>query len=408
MKTVIHYKWGEYLPVTETWIYAQINNLKKYKPVIYCANTLNLDIYPTRIVRSLELKRGIKNPAVFFHKAANRMLKLYPKFFISLFKDKPHLIHAHFGDSGYNFLRLKKIFKLPLITTFYAIDLSALVNEEPAWRLRYKKLFKEGEKFLVEGSHMKKCLTELGCPEEKITIQHLGVDLGQIKFVPRKLNHDEEIKILISARFIEKKGIPFALEAFRRLKQRRPELKLKLTVIGDSDGSPEAEKERRKILAIIKKYNLEKNVNLLGFQPHSIFIKELYNHHILLQPSIRATNGDIEGGLPVSITEAACSGMPVLSTNHCDIPEVVINYESGYLVPERDIRTLAEKLDFLVSNPNIWPELGLRARKHIQENYNINKQVRLLEEIYDKVLGKFKDENLKTIANANIRPFWQK
>ena len=58
MKTVIHYA-GLYLPITETWIYGQIKNLRKYCPIVYATSTENLDIYPTEKIRSLELKKGI-------------------------------------------------------------------------------------------------------------------------------------------------------------------------------------------------------------------------------------------------------------------------------------------------------------------------------------------------------------
>ena len=300
-------------------------------------------------------------------------------------RDKPNLVHAHFGLSGYNFLKLKKIFKLPLVTTFYGCDLSLLPSQNPEWKIKYKELFKEGEKFLVEGNQMKKCLIELGCPEEKIIVQHLGIDLDRINFVPRKLSENEGIGILISASFREKKGIPYAIEAFGRVKQAHPELKLKLTIIGDSGCSPAEEAEKEKIFGVIQKYNLKDCVNMLGYQPYPVFLRELYRHHLFLHPSIHASDGDTEGGAPVSIIEASASGMPILSTTHCDIPEVVINGKSGYLVPERDRDALAEKLEFLVLNPGIWEQMGKKGREHVEKTHDVIAQVQRLEEIYDKV-----------------------
>ena len=126
----------------------------------------------------------------------------------------------------------------------------------------------------------------------------------------------------------------------------------------------------------------------MGYQPFSVFIKELYKHHIFLSPSIQALNGDTEGGVPVSIIEASASGMPILSTTHCDIPEVVINGKSGYLVPETDTNILAEKLEFLISHPHIWPKMGQVGREHIEKNYDVVTQVQKLEEIYDKAIKK--------------------
>jgi colanic acid/amylovoran biosynthesis glycosyltransferase len=387
MKTVIHYKAGPYLPITKTWLYGQIKNLRRYQPIVYAHKTENKDIFPTEKIRSLELKAGLRDPWTFFNAAWRKVFNFYPSFALFLMKDKPKLVHAHFGPSGYMFLKLKRIFKIPLITTFYGYDLSSLPSQHPAWKMKYKKLFREGEIFLVEGSHMKKCLIELGCPEEKIIVQHLGIDLDLIKLVPRKLlSEDEEIRILISASFREKKGNPYAVEAFGRVKQAHPELKLKLTIIGDSRGSPAEEEEKKKIFNTIQRYNLKDCVNILGYQPYSVFLRELYRHHIFLHPSVHASDGDTEGGAPVSIIEASASGMPVLSTTHCDIPEVVIDAKSGYLVPERDTDALAEKLEFLVLKQDLWERKGLCGREHIEKNYDVEKQVQRLEEIYDEVL----------------------
>jgi colanic acid/amylovoran biosynthesis glycosyltransferase len=391
MRTVIYYKAGSYLagsylPITETWIYGQIKNLKKYRPIVYASRKENLDIYPIENIRSLDLKPGISNLHNFFNKGWNEVFHFYPSFIFYLIKDKPNLVHAHFGPSGYSFLKLKKIFRLPLITTFYGYDLSLLPNQYPEWKRKYRKLFREGELFLVEGNHMKRCLIELGCPEGKIIVQHLGIDLERIKFIPRKLGKDEEINMLISSSFTEKKGIPYAVEAFGLVKQKNPKLKLKLTIIGDLQGDTTGEIEKKKILDIIKKYNLKDYVDMLGYQPYPVFLRELYNHHIFLHPSIHASTGDTEGGAPVSIIEASASGMPILSTTHCDIPEVVKDGESGYLVAERDVNALAERLEFLVLYSGIWEQIGKKGRAHIEKNYDIKKQVQKLEEIYDKVL----------------------
>jgi len=385
MKTVIHYIADSYLPITETWIYGQIKSFRRYRPVVYALNTENLDIYPTEKIRCLELKDGLGDLTTFLNKGWNKLFNFYPGFLFFLVKDKPCLIHAHFGPSGYSFLRFKSMFKLPLITTFYGFDLSKLPHQNSKWKLRYRKLFKEGDCFLVEGHHMKSHAMELGCSEEKIIVQHLGVDLNQIKFLPRRPEASDRIGVLIAGRFREKKGIPYGIEAFGRLRRAYPQLQLDLTIIGDSNGAPEEEKEKEKILTTIKKHRLNHYVRMMGYQPHSVFLREVERHHIFLSPSVHASNGDSEGGVPVSLIEASASGMPILSTNHCDIPEVIVDGQSGCLVPERDVRALTEGLEFLVSNPHMWERMGEEARQHIEKHYNIARQIDRLEEIYDMI-----------------------
>lgn len=390
MKTVIHYKASSYLPITENWIYSQIKNLRRYQPIVYACKVENLDIFPTENIkiRSLELKQGLGNPWTFFNAAWNKVFNFYPLFAFFLVRDKPNIVHAHFGPSGYSFLKFKNVFKLPLITSFYGYDLSMLPHQNNEWRPRYKDLFQQGDHFLVEGSHMKKCLIDLGCREEKITVQHLGIDLHQTKFTLRKSGENGIIRVLIAGSFREKKGIPYGVEAFGRVRERHKNLQL--TIIGDSMGTAGEEKEKTNILRAINKYKIDNCVEILGHQPYPIFLKEIEKHHIFLSPSIHASDGDIEGGAPVSIIEASASGMPILSTIHCDIPEVVIGGESGYLVPERDVDALVEKLEFLISNPDMWEQMGRRGREHITQNYDVITQVQKLEEIYDLVIRKAK------------------
>lgn len=372
-KTVAHFKAGPYLPITENWIYSQIKHLSLYKPMVYAPVTINLDIFPTEGLRKL---KGAGK-----YRLLSRLF-LYTSFFISMRKDKPALVHAHFGPSGYIFLPLKKILGTPLITSFYGYDLSKLIKERPKWKNKYKTLFQHGDLFLVEGSRMKRSLIELGCPNEKVFVQHLGIDLDRIPFVMRNTESDGPFNILIAGSFREKKGFPHAVEAFGRLKKKYPGLNLRLTIIGDSSDNQQEERQKNMILEAIRKYKLSEFVKMMGYQPYTVFIEELYKHHIFLSPSLSASDGDTEGGVPVSIIEASASGMPVVSTLHCDIPEVILNGESGYLVPERDVDGLVQALELLVLNPQSWRKIGKKGREHTEECYDVRRQIKRLEGIY--------------------------
>ncbi len=379
MRKVLHFKTGPYLPVTENWIYGQISGLKKYEAIVYACNSENLSLFPVNKIRTTSFlkgaRRGLKLRKIFF----------YLFFLYFLAKDKPNVVHAHFGPSGQRFLPLKRIINAPLITTFYGYDVNQIVHAHPRWLNKYQRLFQNGTLFLVEGSHMKKSLAAIGCPEDKILIQHLGVDVASIRLVPRKISQGEEIRILMAASFREKKGIPYGVDAFGRLKNMHPQVKASLTIIGDSAGDAVSEEQKRLILNQIERHHIKTSVKMMGYQSHEVFIRELYNHHIFLAPSVHASDGDNEGGSPVSIIEASSSGIPVLSTYHCDIPEVVLDGKSGYLVPERDAASLVNKLESLAFNVNAWPEMGNNGRRHVEQNYDVRRQIELLEDIYDRV-----------------------
>ena len=192
------------------------------------------------------------------------------------------------------------------------------------------------------------------------------------------------VHILVAGTFREKKGIPYALEAFARIRKRHQHVRL--TLLGDSAGQLGGEEEKQKILGVVARHHLHDSTRWLGFQPYPVFREMLRTHHLFLSPSMTAEDGDSEGGCPVSITEAQATGMPVVSTFRADIPEVVVDGQTGLLSPERDVEALAANLEYLVTHPDRWPEMGRRARERIEQEYNVKVQARRLEEHYSALV----------------------
>lgn len=376
MEIAIAHLTKEYLQLTQTWLYSnQIINLKRYKPIIIAQITMNLDKFPAQNVYSI-------SDANFLVKKINTLCQMITGCYLSRYfnniikNNNVKLLHAHFGTEGFMYLRLKKSLNLPMITTFYGLDVS-VIPRIPYWKKRYIQLFQEGELFLTEGSHMKEELIKLGCPEDKIIVQHLGVDLEKFTFSPRKPPEDGNITILIAGSFREKKGIPYAIKAFAKVKENHPDIHLR--ILGDGIM-------RAQIESLITEFGISNSVTLLGYQSHSVFMTEAANAHIFMLPSITAQDGDTEGGAPVSIIEAQASGLPVISSYHADIPEVVVDGKSALLAPEKDVETLARHLEYLVEHPDVWERMGTAGRKHVEKEYDLIVQVGKLEKIYDTLV----------------------
>jgi colanic acid/amylovoran biosynthesis glycosyltransferase len=275
---------------------------------------------------------------------------------------------------------------LPIITTFYGHDLSRLPKSEPEWRRRYDELFDRGSHFLVEGSYMKQKLVDLGCPEEKVTVHHLGVKVEDLPYKPRRRDDGAPLRILMAGRFTEKKGFPYAIDAFARFLKNGGNGEL--TLIGGS-RSEQADRDFRTTLAErVAGHGIEDAIHLRGFLPYDDLIQTYLDHHVFLSPSFEAKNGDNEGGAPVTLIEASATGMPVVSTFHCDIPEVVVDGKTGLLAKEKDVSTLAAHLTTLSQNPDRIRELGSAARKRIEEKYNAEVQGRGLDSIYSDIINK--------------------
>ena len=132
--------------------------------------------------------------------------------------------------------------------------------------------------------------------------------------------------------------------------------------------------------------DLKRYTHLLGYQSHQTMLKKSYNHHIFMQPSIMAHDGDTEGGAPVAIIERLATGMPVVATTHCDIPEVAGPASAHLLAPERDAEKLATCIRSLLDEPNSWPSLASDGRKHVEREYNRLCQADRLTDHYNEII----------------------
>lgn len=374
-KQTIAHSVGTWLPATMTWLYGQLKNADSFRHIVLALAQTNLDQFPWEPIYAPS------KADLYLLKVLSRAGRRYPFAHASALRsERPFLLHSHFGDRGFFDLGLARKFKLRHAVTFYGYDVNMLPNLDRRWVGRYKRLFDRADLFLCEGPHMAECLKALGCPKEKVIVHALGVDVDRIPFVQRKVGSDGHVKILIAGSFREKKGIPYALEAIGILRERFPDVSV--TIIGDSSGQKREEAEKRKILEVIERYRLQDVTRLLGYRPYSFLLEEAYRNHIFLSPSVTASDGDTEGGAPVTIIEMSASGMPIVSTSHCDIKSVVKDGSSGFLVAERDSRSLAQRLEWLITHQDRWADIGQAGRAHVVREYNARTQGKRLTDIY--------------------------
>jgi len=373
-RTVAHCA-NPFLPLTMVWAYDQIRSLARYRPVVLTQAVQNRDIFPVDHLFSAEdlpvWEQGL-------YRAVRKVRGTYAGYVPILRRERVDVMHAHFGQEGYRCLAARRGAGAPLVTSFYGLDVSQLPRQRP-WRRRFCRLFDEGERFLVEGSHMGGRLVALGCPLEKVCLQRLGVDLDQIPFCPPESRADGAPVVLMYATFREKKGHIYGLRAFHRVLDAFPDARMR--VIGDGPLRAEIAHE-------IQALGLVDRVVLRGMQPHAECLEELRQATVLLYPSVTASDGDTEGGAPVGLIEAMASGLPVVSSWHADIPEVVPDGLCGLLARERDVAGLAEGLEAILGCAQLRTSLGQAGRAHVEANHNLRLQGRRLEAIYDRVVDR--------------------
>lgn len=345
------------------------------------------DMPQNKIIRIL---KAIHLIAINFHKSPIKILKSlnifkYGKVALSLellyalipfLNRKFDIIHCHFGPNGIIGAYLKEIgIPMKYITSFHGYD----VNSYPkiAGKNIYSDLFRKGNIFTANTNFTKQEVVKLGCNEKKIVILPEGFKIEKFKFSIRKIKPGKLIKILTIGRLVEKKGHKYAIQAIAKVVKKYKNIEY--TIAGDGPL-------REELRDLVSKLKIGKYVKFLGAVEQNEVLKLYQQAHIFILPSVTANNGDQEGQALV-LQEAQAVGLPVISTFHNGIPEGVLDGQSGFLVPEKDVDALAERLEYLIERSEVWPEMGYAGRKFVEEHYDIDKLNNRLVKIYESLVN---------------------
>lgn len=102
-----------------------------------------------------------------------------------------------------------------------------------------------------------------------------------------------------------------------------------------------------------------------------------------IQHSITAENGDKEG-TPVGIMEAAASGLPVISTYHAGIPDVIIDKQTGLLCGEHDVASMTNNILWVLENKTLAKSMGKASKERIKSEFSLEKHLGLLSEVVER------------------------
>lgn len=373
-----------WLSITETWLHTQIVFLPEgVDSHVLCSRRINPGQFAVPRLYCAEGEEG--GVRFFFDKVERKLLgrRRMGSWYRTAHSLRPAIWHSHFADQAWHDDEVAKWCGARHVLGVYGADISQLPGILP-WSERIPEMLRKIDLVLCEGPFMARQVTRLGCAPERTRVHHLGVPLDRIPFKPRQWRLGTPLKVLIAGTFREKKGIPYALEALGRISD---DVELQITLIGDAGGKPTDVDEKGRIMRTLEQTGLMPKTRLLGFQPYPVLLEEGLGHHIFLSPSIQAVDGDNEGGSPVTITEMAASGMMIISSRHCDIPEVIPDGTCGLLADERDVEGLEKHLRWLVDNPDSWMPIQRKARLHIEKEYDAVTQGRRLAQIYEELVS---------------------
>ncbi|MEP5103690.1 MAG: glycosyltransferase [Ekhidna sp.] len=311
----------------------------------------NFVVRPSYVLRLFDLRR--------------RGLIYEKTLYISLqVRKTPDLIVIHFGNHSDMVAQMKQyIFpEARTIVVLHGHDVSSFVKRS-GWKF-YKKVQPFVDEF-ISINRLWKDLLETNVPGAKCSVCYLGTEIPSS--FDRIYRDQDEINLLSVGRHVEKKGHSDLLNALALVKN-KTNRQVKLYLAGDGPKTQE-------LTELSENLGLQENIVFLGAVSHKDVLTQIKKHDIFVLPSKRAQNGDSEG-LPVAIMEAMAMGMPVISTYHSGIPELVSNKDNGLLVPEGDVEALSDAILKLVESTDERERLGKGGYQTVCDRHEIKKQTK--------------------------------
>lgn len=362
------------LPYSETFVLTQGESLSRYQAHYFGLEEAGQLPLPKDRTFVLDQKRGGALAVNAF-----KLTGLSPALTREMRRRDVRLLHAHFGTESWRALRLSASIDRPLVLTFHGADATTsdrvLRASSPSARqyVRHRsEVFRRTTLILAVSDYVAGRLIDAGCPPDRVRVHEIGVDTT--RFFPSEAPRSHQ-DILFVGRLVEKKGLPYLLEAVRAL---RPHTG-RLVIIGD--GPQEA---ALRLMAS----EVGVAVDFLGRQDHATVRSWMQRSAVLVVPSHDAASGESEG-LPTVIREAQACGLPVIVTDTAGATEAVADGVDGLVVPSRSSERLTDALQRLLRDQALQETLrshGLRSARA----KDIAVQSGLLEEIYDEALRTYR------------------
>lgn len=352
----------------------------QFPPLFCSASAIMRVLQSPRLLWASEAKAPlclhVKSLNIFKYRRQALFLNLF--YFASMFDGSQNyeIIHCHFGMYGLLGVDLRDLGLIngKVVTSFHGKDIHVYPKQYGS--NVYQRLFSQGDLFTVNSDFTKDCLIKLGCPENKIEKLPVGLRTQQYNNVRPSQKSVDIIQLLTVARLTEKKGIQYSIRAVCELHRKFKDIHYDIVGEGPLQDS---------LLRLIHDLDADDYIHLVG-RCDQVELRQRYaKTDIFILTSVTAANGDMEGqGLVLQ--EAQASGVPVISTWHNGIPEGILVDESGFLVSERNISELVERLAYLVNHPKQRRKMGNAGQLFVQQYFDIYHLNHQLLRLYNNLL----------------------
>ncbi len=366
---------------TTTFIYNDVVAAAREHTVMYlCTERINEAKFPFPDVRVVPYRDPVIVRKVRWHleikgiRLSFRNRRFSEGVHAAIEAFRPDIIQCNFA---YEALRLTDNFTghaIPIVINFLGHDASFHLKR-PSYVRKLKALSQRKNIYITCNTHfLKKMLEDSAVFFKNNRIIYSGVDTGFFTRIP-DIRDPGIFTFLQVAALARRKGQEQAIRAFARLLELVPGLKARLVLAGG-----EFEKGlRARIEALVKEFKLSEHVCFIDWISPAEERQLMQEADCFIHHSI-TVDGHTEG-IPTVISEAMSMELPVISTRHAGIPEMVEEGVNGFLVGENDIEAFALRMRDML----LWKPLRANRAKAVQK-FDIRSRARLFSDYYAEIL----------------------
>lgn len=283
-------------------------------------------------------------------------------------ENKIDVVLAEYGTTGARILNVCRALELPLIVYFFGYD-AWTQPVEVQYGTAYKQLFAYAHKVFAVSVSIEQKLVSMGCPAEKIIYSACGPrdDFFSV------ISSPAEPMVLATGRFVDKKAPYYTLLAFKKVLEQVPSARL--IMCGDGPLWETCNN-------MVQYFGMQQHVALPGRIDQQQSMQYLSKASVFVQHSLTAADGDREG-TPVAILESSAAAVPVVSTIHSGIPEIVEHTVTGLLVAEHDVDAMAEKIIYLLTHKEEAVRMGNAGRKRMQQYFSMPQHINTIANVIE-------------------------
>ncbi len=281
------------------------------------------------------------------------------------------VVLVEYGTHAHNLRGVLASLGLPVVVHFHGYDASR--QDVIARCDAYREVFQLASKVIAVSRVMETTLLKLGCPKAKLVYNVYGPQ-PEFTTIEPSFTHQQFIAI---GRFTDKKAPYYTLLAFKAVLEQHPDARLLMA--GDGDLLNTCKN-------LAQYLGLQSQVEFLGIIRPEVYRSLLSRSLAFVQHSITAASGDMEG-TPLAVLEASAAGLPVVSTYHAGIPDVVVHNETGLLSDEHDVKAMTQNMLRLLDDVDYAQQLGRAGQERVNRFFTLERHIGVLQKLLEQVVS---------------------